>query len=162
LERAYLAVVWGVPKYREGTITGDIGRDPRNRQAMAVVKSGDREAITHFEVLESFGGAGREGVASLVECRLETGRTHQIRVHFAHIGHPLLGDDLYGSGFRTKLDRLDRETPAVGAALRALARQALHARLLAFAHPTKKKPQRFESDLPEDMERLLDALRALD
>ena len=161
LERAYLAVIWGVPKYREGTITGDIGRDPRNRQAMAVVKSGGREAITHFEVLETFGGAGREGVASLVECRLETGRTHQIRVHFAHIGHPLLGDDLYGSGYRTKLDRLDREAPEVGTALRALGRQALHARLLAFAHPVKKKTLTFESDLPEDMERLIESLRDL-
>jgi 23S rRNA pseudouridine1911/1915/1917 synthase len=159
LERAYLAVIWGVPKYHEGTITGDIGRDPRNRQAMAVVKSGGREAITHFEVLETFGGAGREGVASLVECRLETGRTHQIRVHFAHIGHPLLGDDLYGSGWRTKLDKLDREAPEVGRALRALGRQALHARLLAFAHPAKKKTMTFESDMPEDMERLVEALR---
>lgn len=161
LERAYLALIWGVPKYHEGTITGDIGRDPRNRQAMAVVKSGGREAITHFQVLESFGGAGREGVVSLVECRLETGRTHQIRVHFAHIGHPLLGDDLYGSGFRTKLDRLDRETPEVGAALRALGRQALHARMLAFAHPKTRKTMRFESEMPEDMERLVEALGTL-
>jgi len=162
LERAYLAVIWGVPQYREGTITGDIGRDPRNRQAMAVVTSGGREAITHFEVLETFGGAGREAVASLVECRLETGRTHQIRVHFAHIGHPLLGDDLYGSGYRTKLDRLDREAPEVGEALRALGRQALHARLLAFAHPVKKKTSRFESEMPADMARLVEALRRLD
>ncbi len=162
LERAYLAVIWGVPKYREGTITGDIGRDPRNRQAMAVVKSGGREAITHFEVLESFGGEGAEGIASLVECRLETGRTHQIRVHFAHIGHPLLGDDLYGSGFRTKITRLDREAPEVAEALRALGRQALHARLLAFAHPTRKKTMSFESDMPEDLERLVEALRSLD
>ncbi len=162
LERAYLALIWGVPKYREGTITGDIGRDPRNRQAMAVVKSGGREAITHFEVLESFGGAGREGDVSLVECRLETGRTHQIRVHFAHIGHPLLGDDLYGSGYRTKLEKLDREAPEVGAALRALGRQALHARLLVFAHPKTRKVMRFASELPEDMERLIEALRDLD
>ena len=162
LERAYLAVIWGVPKYPQGTITGDIGRDPRNRQAMAVVKSGGREAITHFEVLETFGGAGREGLASLVECRLETGRTHQIRVHFAHIGHPLLGDDLYGSGYRTKLTRLDREAPEVGEALRALARQALHARLLAFAHPVRKKTLTFESAMPEDLGRLIEALRGLD
>lgn len=171
LERAYLAIVWGVPKLLEGTITTEIGRDPRNRQAMAVVKSGGREAITHFEVLETFGGprpgakireAEAGPVASLIECRLETGRTHQIRVHFAHIGHPLLGDDLYGSGFRTKLDMLDRIAPEVAEALRALGRQALHARLLAFDHPAKKKTLSFESDLPEDMERLVEALRGLD
>ncbi len=161
LERAYLALIWGVPKYTQGTITGDIGRDPRNRQAMAVVKAGGREAITHFEVLESFGGAAGEGMVSLVECRLETGRTHQIRVHFAHIGHPLLGDDLYGSGYRTKLDKLDREAPEVAAALRALGRQALHARLLVFVHPKSRKVMRFESDMPPDMERLIEALREL-
>jgi 23S rRNA pseudouridine1911/1915/1917 synthase len=88
--------------------------------------------------------------------------THQIRVHFAHIGHPLLGDDLYGSGYRTKLTRLEREAPEVASALRALGRQALHARLLAFAHPAKKKTLTFESDMPEDMERLIEALRHLD
>jgi 23S rRNA pseudouridine1911/1915/1917 synthase len=172
LERAYDAIVWGVPKYAEGTITTQIGRDPKNRQAMAAVKTGGREAITHFEVLETF-GSPRPGakvreaeagpVASLVRCVLETGRTHQIRVHMAEIGHPLLGDDLYGSGFRTKLEKLDRIAPAAADALRALGRQALHARLLAFAHPAnKRKVMRFEEEWPQDMERLAEALRSLD
>lgn len=171
LERAYYAVVWGVPKYTEGTITTQIGRDPKNRLAMAAVKSGGREAITHFKVLETF-GAPRPGakireaeagpVASLIECRLETGRTHQIRVHMAEIGHPLLGDDLYGSGFRTKAAKLAKIAPEAADALAALGRQALHAALLAFAHPKSKKVMTFESDMPADMERLVEGLRELD
>ena len=172
LERAYQAIVWGVPKYLEGTITTQIGRDPRNRQAMAAVKSGGREAITHFRVLETF-GAPRPGakireaeagpVASLIECRLETGRTHQIRVHMAEIGHPLLGDDLYGSGFRTKVEKLAKLAPEAAEALTALGRQALHAFLLAFAPPAgRRKVLRFEEPMPADMERLVEVLRALD
>lgn len=171
LERAYHAVVWGVPKYLEGTITTQIGRDPRNRLAMAAVKSGGREAITHFKVLEVF-GAPRPGakireaeagpMACLVECRLETGRTHQIRVHMAEIGHPLLGDDLYGSGFRTKLGKLEKIAPAAAEALAGLGRQALHAALLAFAHPKTKKVMSFESEMPADMDRLVEALRELE
>ncbi len=171
LERAYYAVVWGVPKYLEGTITTQIGRDPKNRLAMAAVKSGGREAITHFKVLEVFGtprpGAKvREAeaapLACLVECRLETGRTHQIRVHMAEIGHPLLGDDLYGSGFRTKVAKLEKIAPEAAAALVALDRQALHAALLAFAHPRTKKVTTFESEMPEDLDRLVEALREVD
>ncbi len=170
LERAYYAVVWGVPKYMEGTVTTEIGRDPKNRLAMAVVKSGGREAITHFRVLEVF-GAPQKGmkarevesatIASLIECRLETGRTHQIRVHMAEIGHPLLGDDLYGSGFRTKAEKLAKLSPEAAEALAALNRQALHAFLLAFEHPKTKKTRRFESDRPEDLERLVAALRQI-
>lgn len=170
LERAYYAVVWGVPKYAEGTVTTEIGRDPKNRLAMAVVKSGGREAITHFRVVEVF-GAPRKGmkarevenatIASLIECRLETGRTHQIRVHMAEIGHPLLGDDLYGSGFRTKVEKLARIAPDAAEALAALKRQALHATLLVFEHPKTKKTMRFERPMPEDMERLVAALREI-
>lgn len=141
---------------------------------MAVVKSGGREAITHYEVLESFtlrdtdtnrrkvpGSTPPEVLASLVECRLETGRTHQIRVHMAAMGHPLLGDTTYGSGFRTKIDKLEREAPEVADALKALKRQALHAYLLAFEHPASKKLMRFEGEIPDDLARLVEALRAL-
>jgi 23S rRNA pseudouridine1911/1915/1917 synthase len=165
LERAYLAVVWGAPQQRVGTLESLIGRSPRNREQMAVVKSGGREAITHYEVLESFslpeaGTAARrkvpgappaEVLASLVECRLETGRTHQIRVHMAAMGHPLLGDTTYGSGFRTKVDKLRKVAPEVADALTALERQALHAYLLAFQHPVTKEVMRFEGDIPADL-----------
>ena len=174
LERAYLALVWGLPRQRTGTLESLIGRSPKNREQMAVVKSGGREAITHYEVLESFtlrdtdtnrrkvpGSAPPEVLASLVECRLETGRTHQIRVHMAALGHPLLGDTTYGSGFRTKIDKLEREAPEVADALKALKRQALHAYLLAFEHPASKKLMRFEGEIPDDLARLVEALRAL-
>ncbi len=174
LERAYLALVWGLPRQRTGTLESLIGRSPKNREQMAVVKSGGREAITHYEVLESFtlrdtdtnrrkvpGSAPPEVLASLVECRLETGRTHQIRVHMAAMGHPLLGDTTYGSGFRTKIDKLEREAPEVADALKALKRQALHAYLLAFEHPASKKLMRFEGEIPDDLARLVEALRAL-
>lgn len=174
LERAYLALVWGLPRQRTGTLESLIGRSPKNREQMAVVKSGGREAITHYEVLESFtlrdtdtnrrkvpGSTPPEVLASLVECRLETGRTHQIRVHMAAMGHPLLGDTTYGSGFRTKIDKLEREAPEVADALKALKRQALHAYLLAFEHPASKKLMRFEGEIPDDLARLVEALRAL-
>jgi 23S rRNA pseudouridine1911/1915/1917 synthase len=173
LERAYLAVVWGAPA-DTGTVETRIGRDPRDRQAMAVTASG-RDAITHFEVLERFPPepparpglrAGRAKppeppIASLVECRLETGRTHQIRVHMAHLGHPLLGDETYGAHFRTKIEKLARQSDDDAAALSDLHRQALHARLLAFAHPATGKTMRFESPLPDDLARLVAALRAI-
>ncbi|TBW35124.1 RluA family pseudouridine synthase [Siculibacillus lacustris] len=172
LERAYLALVWGVPKALAGTIETEIGRDPRNRQAMAVV-AGGRVAITHYQVLETFPPTPRPGprgktrpapepIASLIECRLETGRTHQIRVHLAHIGHPLLGDTVYGAGFRTKIDKLAKLAPEAAEALTALDRQALHARLLAFEHPATGRAMRFESDLPADLTRLTAALATLD
>ena len=117
-----------------------------------------RRALTRYQVVERYaGGQAREGVASLVECRLETGRTHQIRVHMAHLGHPLLGDATYGSGFRTKAALL---AGAARSALEDLDRQALHAALLAFRHPRTGMPLRFERPLPADLARLRDALRA--
>ena len=170
LERAYLAIVWGNPREREGTLESLIGRSPKNRELMAVVQSGGKEAITHYQVLESFGGDPRAGrkardddgaVASLVECVLETGRTHQIRVHMTAMGHPLLGDPDYGAHFKTKAAKLAKTAPDAAEALEALARQALHARLLAFEHPKTRKTMRFESDPPADMERLIEALRSL-
>jgi len=154
LERAYLAVVWGVPERPRGVIQGAIARSTANRQKMAVSRSSSaREAITHYEVQESFGTLA---IASLVRCTLETGRTHQIRLHMAHIGHPLLGDRSYGAGFRTSEKKLPE---AAREALKSLNRQALHAILLGFEHPTSGQPMHFESEPPEDLALLISALR---
>jgi 23S rRNA pseudouridine1911/1915/1917 synthase len=162
LERAYLAVVWGAPPRRAGTIDAHLGRSTRDRTKQAVVPEGRgdaRHAITRYEVIESFGAKKPGGpFASLVQCRLETGRTHQIRVHMAHIGHPLIGDRDYGGGFRTKANRLPDEVRQV---VDAFPRQALHAGLLAFAHPVSGEVMEFEASLPGDMQELVEALRTL-
>ena len=131
LRRGYLAFVWGAPDRPRGTIEAPIDRHPHARDKMAV-RQGGREAITHWEVLERFPGADGKPVASLLACRLETGRTHQIRVHLAHAGHPLIGDSVYGPGFRTKVALL---SPQAAAAVEALGRQALHAYLLGHRTP---------------------------
>ncbi|MBN8916578.1 MAG: RluA family pseudouridine synthase [Rhizobiales bacterium] len=154
LERAYLAFVWGVPEPK-GRVDAPIDRHPTHRQKMAVRGSG-RHAVTHWEVLETFVGKTGAEVASLIECRLETGRTHQIRVHMAHAGHPLLGDEVYGQGFRTKVSLLPDEARAC---LAALGRQALHAARLGFAHPVTGPELSFESELPQDLAALEAALR---
>ncbi|ALA16554.1 MULTISPECIES: RluA family pseudouridine synthase [unclassified Chelatococcus] len=157
LHRAYVAVVWGVPQPLAGTINAPIDRAPHNREKMAVVRAGHgREAITHYMVEERFAAGNAADVASLVRCRLETGRTHQIRVHLAHRGHPLLGDETYGSGFRTKSALLGDEARL---ALSVLSRQALHAAELGFAHPVTGEELSFESSLPADLQGLVAALR---
>ncbi|MCX2725415.1 RluA family pseudouridine synthase [Roseibium salinum] len=156
LERAYLALVWGAPASLKGTIDANLARSHTNRQKIAVVKTAGRRAITHWQVKERFSHAGEPALASLMECRLETGRTHQIRVHMAHIGHPLIGDSDYGSGFKTKANRL--EEPLKGLVAN-FGRQALHAGLLVFEHPVSGKTLRFESQTPPDFENLLSALR---
>lgn len=154
LERAYLAIVWGVPERRTGTVDAAIGRSSANRQKMTVSRGGGaRAAVTHYEVLETL---GTPPVASLLRCRLETGRTHQIRVHMAHIGHPLLGDKAYGSGFRSSAAKLSETGKML---LNALNRQALHATVLGFEHPVSGRPVHFESPPPEDFAALLAALR---
>lgn len=154
LARSYLAIVWGVPERRRGTIAAAIDRSTANRQKMAVSRgSRAREAVTHYDVLDML---GQPPIASLVQCQLETGRTHQIRVHMAHIGHPLLGDPVYGAGFRSSVQKLGAPAKM---ALNALNRQALHARTLAFEHPRSGKILRFESAPPEDFARLLATLR---
>ena len=150
LARGYLALVWGAPDRPRGTIDKPIDRHPRARDKMAV-RAGGREAVTHWEVLERYRGTDGKPVASLLACRLETGRTHQIRVHLAAIGHPLLGDDVYGGGFKTKAARL----PEVAAdSLQALGRQALHAYLLTIEHPANREVLEFRSELPDDLRRL--------
>ena len=155
LERAYLALVWGVPGRRRGTVEAALARSPHNREKMAVAaQEHGRFAITHYEI-EAILPPGAEPVASLLRCELETGRTHQIRVHMAHIGHPLLGDDLYGSGFKTKANRLSEPQRA---ALARLGRQALHAAVLGFEHPRTGHALRFESPLPAEMRALLAVL----
>jgi 23S rRNA pseudouridine1911/1915/1917 synthase len=159
LERAYVAVVWGAPPRPSGTIDAPLGRSSKDRTLRAVVNAGQadaRHAVTHYKVLERFGPTGADPLASLVECRLETGRTHQIRVHMAHIGHPLVGDGDYGRAFRSKANRLGE--PAAGI-VKAFPRQALHARLLAFRHPTTHMMMRFEAPLPKDLDTLVAAFR---
>lgn len=156
LRRGYLAFAWGAPDRPRGTIEAPIDRHPHARDKMAV-RPGGREAVTHWEVLERFTGADGKPVASLLACRLETGRTHQIRVHLAHIGHPLIGDPVYATGFRTKTALL---APEAAAAVEALGRQALHAYLLTIEHPVTGQSLEFRSELPGDLARLRTCLGA--
>jgi 23S rRNA pseudouridine1911/1915/1917 synthase len=160
LRRGYLAFAWGAPDRPKGTIDEPIDRHPTSRERMAVRHNG-RIAITHWQVLERFNGKdGKKvdgSVASMIECRLETGRTHQIRVHLAHIGHPLLGDTTYATGFKTKASRLP---PAAQEALTTLGRQALHAYLLAIEHPVTGQRLEFRSELPGPLARLHHSLSA--
>jgi len=167
-ERGYLAFVWGAPDRPRGTIDRPIDRHQIVRDRMAV-REGGREAVTHWQVRERYGvnkgGArrsegGRPGgpVAALLTCRLETGRTHQIRVHLAAMGHPLIGDEVYGPGFRTKSALLPR---AAQAAVQGLGRQALHAHMLTIEHPLTGKILQFRSELPPDLVRLHDMLAAI-
>lgn len=154
LKRGYLALVWGAPDRPKGTIDAPLGRHAHARDKQAVRESG-RPAVTHWHVLERFPGPDGKPIASLLACTLETGRTHQIRVHLAHIGHPILGDATYGTGFKTKASRLG---PQAHAALEALGRQALHAYLLTIEHPETGDALEFRSELPGDLRRLRDAL----
>jgi 23S rRNA pseudouridine1911/1915/1917 synthase len=154
LERQYLAFVWGAPDRPKGTIEAPLGRHPHARDKQAIRQDG-RGAITHWELLEKYDGNDGKPVASLLACRLETGRTHQIRVHLAHIGHPLLGDDTYGPGFRTKAVLLAEDARQ---ALDALARQALHAHILGFQHPESRRVVRYKSPLPDDLANLRQSL----
>jgi 23S rRNA pseudouridine1911/1915/1917 synthase len=156
MRRGYLAFVWGVPNRQRGTIDAPIDRHPHAREKMAV-REGGRHAVTHWEVVESFEAPDGKPVASLLSCELETGRTHQIRVHLAHIGHPLMGDMVYGPHFKTKAAQLGPQTQT---ALRSLSRQALHAYLLALEHPRTGAILEWNSDLPEDLVRLRQTLAA--
>ncbi|MDO8900697.1 MAG: RluA family pseudouridine synthase [Phenylobacterium sp.] len=153
IDRAYVALTRGAPKPRKGVVQSRLGRSAHDRKKMAVLRTGGREAITHYETTELFGPSDRP-TAARVRCRLETGRTHQIRVHMASKGAPCLGDAIYGSG---------SPAPGVRAAMAeaGLTRQALHAAVLGFVHPITGEPLRFESPLPADMARLQVLLGAL-
>ncbi len=156
MRRGYMAFAWGVPGRHRGTVDAPIDRHPYAREKMAV-RQGGREAVTHWEILESFAGRDGKPVASLLACELETGRTHQIRVHLAHIGHPLMGDAVYGPHFKTKANQLGPESQA---ALAALGRQALHAYLLVLEHPRSGELLHWEAALPEDLLLLQSTLKA--
>src|SRR5271166_859844 len=153
VDRAYAAIVWGVPTPLAGEITGNIGRSAVNRKKMTVVRDGrGKPAITHYRVERSF-----HSQAALLECRLATGRTHQIRVHLANRGHPLIGDPVYG----TRAGREVRRRSAIGARIAAFTRQALHARLLGFVHPAGGGRLMFDSPLPADIHELVGNLERL-
>lgn len=153
LQRTYIALVWGIPERSHGTIATRLGRSTTNRQKMAVTKSetNSREAITHYQVVERFGE-----MASLIRCNLETGRTHQIRVHMAHIGHPVLADATYGAGFKTAISRLSEPAKS---ALNSLNQQALHAETLGFRHPSSRQAMLFSVPPPKPFQQLLKELR---
>jgi 23S rRNA pseudouridine1911/1915/1917 synthase len=159
IERAYNAVVWGAPRAREGVIEGQIGRSPFDRKRMAVLRGGGKLARTRYRVVERFGTDARP-FASLIECRLETGRTHQIRVHLTHLGHPLVGDPTYGRARQAPRPKTTAEEVAFAAAAN-FPRQALHAFVLGFQHPSLHKTMRFESPWPADFADLVEALRGL-
>ena len=143
IKRNYSAMVWGIPRPKEGVIEANIGRSARDRKKMTVLKSGGKQAITRYKVQKRFGNA-----AALIDCELSTGRTHQIRVHMLSIGHPLLGDPTYGG----KLSRARRTTLENDTLLQInrFSRQALHARSLGFVHPKTLEPLIFEARLPHD------------
>lgn len=148
INRAYQAVVWGVPRPREGEIAGPIGRSHVNRKKMAVLRAGGKPAVTRYKVLHAF-----KDVAALVECRLATGRTHQIRVHLTERGHPLIGDRTYGNP--RNLRRLRGLPAELRTAIAAFPRQALHAVLIGFRHPASGEYVQFISPLPKDITDLI-------
>ena len=152
LKRKYLALVWGDMKEDEGTIIGNIGRSLKNRKVMDVFPNGEfgKHAVTHWKIIE------RLGYTTLVECKLETGRTHQIRAHFKHIGHPLFNDEEYGGNRVLKGTTFTKYKQFVKNCFKICDRQALHAKSLEFEHPTTKKEMKFDSNLPDDFSLLLE------
>lgn len=155
IERKYLALAWGDLKDESGTIAGHIGRSSKDRKVMQVFPDGEfgKPAVTHYKVIERF------GYVTLVECKLETGRTHQIRAHFKHIGHPLFGDERYGGNVILKGTVFTKYRQFVDNCFKILPRQALHAKSLGFIHPSMHKPMYFESVLPEDMQMVIEKWR---
>ena len=154
-DRKYIALVWGTPEPAEGTITGNVGRNTRDRKIMQVFPDGKqgKPAITHYRLIEDL------GYISMVECKLETGRTHQIRVHFSHIKHPLFNDNEYGGARILKGTTFSKYQQFVKNCFKILPRQALHAKSLAFDHPVSGKRMSFDSELPADMKQVIDKWR---
>ena len=155
IDRVYCALAWGNMESEEGTVTGNVGRSLKDRMKMAVFPDGTqgKHAVTHYKVLE------RLGYVNLLECRLETGRTHQIRVHMEYIGHPLFNDERYGGDRILKGTTFSKYKQFVENCFQQLPRHALHARSLGFVHPSTGKYIYFESDLPEDMRTVIDRWR---
>ena len=156
IERTYFALVWGNLKDDEGTITGNIGRDPRNRLVMGIYDDEEkgRHAVTHYRVVERF------GYVTLVACNLETGRTHQIRIHFKHIGHPLFNDESYGGNKILKGTTFSKYKQFVENCFRLMPRQSLHAKSLGFIHPSTGKRVFFDSELPGDFSAVVQKWRS--
>jgi 23S rRNA pseudouridine1911/1915/1917 synthase len=154
-DRRYVALVWGTPDPPEGTITGNVGRSPKDRKVMYVFPDGSqgKHAVTHYKVIENL------GYTSMVECKLETGRTHQIRVHLSYIKHPIFNDDEYGGDKILKGTTFTKYQQFVRNCFGILPRQALHAKSLAFDHPVTRKRMSFDSDLPEDMKQAAEKWR---
>ena len=146
-EREYIALVWGNVKEEEGTITGNIARHVKDRMQMAVFADPEigKHAVTHYKVLERF------GYVTLISCKLETGRTHQIRVHMKHIGHPLFNDERYGGNLILKGTTFTKYKQFIDNCFKTLPRQALHAKTLGFVHPTTGVMMRFDTEIPKDM-----------
>lgn len=153
--RKYIALIWGTPQPSEGTITGNVGRSIRHRKVMQVFPDGSQGkiAVTHYKVLEEF------WYVSIVECKLETGRTHQIRVHFSYIKHPLFNDDEYGGDQILKGTTFAKYQQFVKNCFEIMPRQALHAKSLAFNHPVTGKRLSFDSELPDDMKQVIEKWR---
>jgi 23S rRNA pseudouridine1911/1915/1917 synthase len=155
VDRKYVALVWGTPDPPEGTITGNIGRNPKDRKIMYVFQddSQGKHAVTHYKVIENL------GYISMIECKLETGRTHQIRVHLSYIKHPLFNDDEYGGDKILKGTTFTKYQQFIRNCFSILPRQALHAKSLAFDHPVTGERLSFDSELPEDMRKVADKWR---
>ncbi len=152
IDREYRAIVRGAPRYMKGTVKTQIGRSHHDRKKMAILRSGGREAITHYKLEEVYGH--NKPLAALLTCKLETGRTHQIRVHMAHLGCPCLGDPVYGSGAPARdVQEIIKEI--------GFERQALHAAVLGFVHPITGAKLKFKAAVPDDMQAMIDALRAM-
>ena len=152
LVRAYKAIVWGIPKFSSGKISTFIGRSDKNRKKMAVFteeKHNSRNAITHWKVLKK----NKENDISLIECILETGRTHQIRVHLDHISHPVIGDPLYGHGYKTRINKIKNNFKIL--IEKQSNSQALHAYKLGFEHPITKENLKFETKPPDTMQKIV-------